>query len=100
MFDNSIGRKVSTFLRNKSGDFAVQSALMFAALAIVGALFAAPALDKATRNYASNGSLGIDPITTASTRQSEPRRSTYTIRKSVLSDKEEILCRTASGRGC
>lgn len=93
-------KQVIRFLKNQSGEFAMQSAIMFGALAIVGALVAAPLLDKASRQYAQTQSLGVDPITTASTGQRTGKTKTYTVRKSVLSPAEEVICRTPSGLGC
>lgn len=93
-------RLVQKFVRSQSGDFAVQSALMFAALAIVGALLAAPILDKVSRQYAVNQPYGIDPVTTASTQRKNSNGNRYVIRRSVLKDGEEVICRSPTGRSC
>jgi hypothetical protein len=100
MTGSQIGKLASKFLKDRSGDFAMQSALMFAALAVVGALVAAPLLDNATRQHAANGAYGIDPFTTASTRATQGTTRTYTVRKSILDDRERIICRTAGGSRC
>jgi len=100
MIKTIIKTTFTRLLRNENGGFAMESALMFGALAVVGALLAAPLLDKASRQYAGNTPYGIDPVTTASTGVSSRNGNIYTIRKSVLNRKETVICRTANGYKC
>ena len=66
--------------RDESGGAAVQSALMFGAIAMALSVLIAPQLKNAVDVYAENRSLGIDRVITGSV--DKPKR--YTIRKSVL----------------
>jgi hypothetical protein len=65
---------------NESGGAAVQSALLFGAIAMALSVLIAPQLKNVADTYAENRALGIDRVITGSIEK--PKR--YTIRKSVL----------------
>lgn len=72
------------------GNNMLRATLLFGVLAIAVALFAAPYLDRSSARIAADRSNpGIDFMTTASTPQ---RRSTYTMRRSVLQNSPNAVC--------
>lgn len=93
-------RNLKSFVANKRGEFAMQSALMFGALAVAGALLAAPLLDKASKEFAYYQPLGIDPITTASTGSGNSKPKKYVVRRSVLNGNEIVRCKSSVGASC
>jgi Flp pilus assembly pilin Flp len=75
-----IKKRLDGLRRDESGGAAVQSALMFGAIAMALSVLIAPQLKNAVDVYAENRGLGIDRVITGSVEKSKR----YTIRKSVL----------------
>jgi hypothetical protein len=81
------------FIRDARGMAAMDTALWFGAVGLALAVFAAPLLDHAVQTYAQNRSFGIDRTLTGSVDGGGDR---YTIRRSVLTEEPQILCRASS----
>lgn len=88
--------QASRFRHDRRGGLPMQMALIFGAVGVAAALLLAPALEETTRQYAADDGFGIDRTVTGSVRRAER----YTIRRSVLSDRPEIICGRGAAPAC
>lgn len=73
-----------SFTKDRSGETAIQTALIFSAAIIVGVVVGVPMLDNAAQEIAYKKNFGIDTIQTSSVKSDQSTVKRYTDRKSIL----------------
>lgn len=76
------------FLRNQSGETAIQTTMIFSAAVVLGVLVGVPMLNSASKEYAYQKKYGVDPVQTSSVGTKEPKVKRYTVTKSIFDNVE------------
>lgn len=84
MTSNFQMKTLGDFIKNQSGETAIQTSLVFSLAVIVGVAIGIPMLSTASKEYAYQKQYGVDTVQTSSVSASESKPKRYTIRKSVL----------------
>ena len=96
MKNTKIFKCLGELYADERGDGPVQMTLLVGGVALAVAVLSAPLLDRASKQFASARSQGVDQILTGSIGTSKR----YTVRRSVLEPGEVRICRDGATSNC